>query len=319
VTFWRLGCCLGLALVPLSSCEGLWTPDGAPELPAVAGAEVVASGFSRPGALVSYGGGFALVDEETQEVIVLSGDRDVEVLAEGFGGADLLAESGTTLIVSDSEDNTLWALADGGAEPLLLWTGGGPPAALDVLGDAVWFTVLAGESNSPALGWAALNGSGAELVTESLTEPLGLSATDHAIFVADAGRGEILSVAPEDGALSALAAPFEDPRDVRWDDGTLYFTARSPNWPGGGWLYSMGDAGDNTTQLSYSPPGIDRIVLTQDSIYWTSAQSITRVARDGGTYEVLATETRVGGFVVQDDRLLWTDQDRGQVLSIPLD
>ena len=137
--------------------------------------------------------------------------------------------------------------------------------------------------------------------------------------VADAGQGALLSVDPANGTVTTLASPFEDPRDVRWDDGTLYFTARSPNWPGGGWLYSVGDTGGSTSQLSYSPPGIDRIVLTEDSIYWTSTQSITRVAREGGTYEVLATETRVGGFVVQEDRLVWTDRDRGQVLAIPLD
>ena len=62
---------------------------------------IVADGFGRPGALVSYGGYFALVDEETQEVLGLSDDgSEVETLGEGFVGAKLLSESGGSLIVS---------------------------------------------------------------------------------------------------------------------------------------------------------------------------------------------------------------------------
>jgi hypothetical protein len=59
-------------------------------------------------------------------------------------------------------------------------------------------------------------------------------------------------------------------------------------------------------------------VIAGDYIYWTSAQSITRAPRSGGSYEVLATETRIAGFYVTNDRVLWTDPDRGQLLSVPL-
>ena len=47
-------------------------------------------------------------------------------------------------------------------------------------------------------------------------------------------------------------------------------------------------------------------------MYWTSAQSIARAPRDGGTYEVLAAETGVADFLVLDDRLVWTDRVAGR-------
>jgi hypothetical protein len=155
-------------------------------------------------------------------------------------------------------------------------------------------------------------------VSDDLTEPTGLTGTSDSVVVADAGSGELLAFDSTTGVETLLAAPDESPRDVVADQGDLVFTARSERWPGGGWVYGLPEAGGPLDSLSYSPPGIDRVVIAGDYIYWTSAQSITRAPRSGGSYEVLATETRIAGFYVTNDRVLWTDPDRGQLLSVPL-
>ena len=83
-------------------------------------------------------------------------------------------------------------------------------------------------------------------------------------------------------------------------------------------MYALESSGGTLGALSYSPPGLDRLWVDGPHVYWASSQSITRVSREGGTYEMLAAETRVGDFLVQDDWLLWTDRDRGDVLGVLL-
>lgn len=306
-------------LVLLAGCELTFEPELSPTLTPVAQAEVLLGELQRPGAIVEIPGGYALAEAGSGEILELDGELELRgSIGSNFDGPDLLAAAGDLLVVSDSADPSIWQLELDGSGAAELWAGEEAPTALRLEAGRAWFTAPEGAPSEAALRWADLGTEELGLVTDELVDPTGFVLVGDEVFLADPGRGELLSIDTVTGAAVSLSDPFEDPRDVAWDEGELFFTARSPRWPGGGWVYRLDDLGGSPTQLSYSPPGIDQLVLTDDFVYWSSSQSITRAPRDGGTYEVLATETRVGGFLVVGERLVWTDRDRGQLLSVPL-
>ncbi|MEE2828217.1 MAG: hypothetical protein VX498_03430, partial [Myxococcota bacterium] len=252
--------------------------------------------------------------------VLAMNDRGEEqiTLAEGFLSLDALATAGDRLVVADAEDGAIWEVLWEDTEPRLLWAEGRSPSSLVLVEDQLWFTLGPDEEESAGLHRLSLDEDEEELVAGGLEDPGGLAVTQEQVYIADRGQGELLGIDPVLGTVTVLADPFEAPQDVVWTDEGLYFTARSPNWPGGGWVYRVGQGGGTAEQLSYSPPGLDRLAVTADHVYWSSVQSITRAPREGGSYEILARETRVGSFLVQSDRLVWTDRDRGQLLALPL-
>ncbi|MEE2828066.1 MAG: hypothetical protein VX498_02665, partial [Myxococcota bacterium] len=69
---------LAFLILGLSAgCAEAWQPDLPPDLPAVAGAEVLAEGLSRPDSLVAAGGGFVLLERDEGRVLAMN-DRGEE-------------------------------------------------------------------------------------------------------------------------------------------------------------------------------------------------------------------------------------------------
>jgi hypothetical protein len=289
-----------------------------PELTTAQTPDILLDGLDDPAGITALDGSFVLAERGADTLRWISGDGTADgLLATGVPGPSLiLAVPGGILVTSEAPPG-IWSVA-GAADPESLWSGQADVLDLHVQGGRLWFSVSEGESSSASLRWLDLEDGGDGVVGEDLIEPTGITGTSDSIVVADAGSGELLAFDSTTGVETLLAAPDESPRDVVADQGDLVFTARSERWPGGGWVYGLPEAGGPLDSLSYSPPGIDRVVVAGGYIYWTSAQSITRAPRSGGSYEVLATETRVADFCVTKDRLVWTDPDRGQLLSVPL-
>jgi len=305
-------------VILVAACEVFPAPDEWPESANSPVPDVLVDGLDDPAGLVYFGSGFAVAERGAGAVRLFDADFvEAEPLASDLAGPSQLLVVGEHLVVSTDDVPGLSVVEmDGSVTPL--WGGDASVVDLATDGEGLWF-VLGGTDSSPAgLRWMELGGDGHSVLSEDLEDPTGIAWADGGVFVADPGRGELLRFDELTGVDSAVASPDEDPRDVAADGGDLFFAARSERWPGGGWIYSVSNDGFDLDPLSYSPPGLDRVELDEDYVYWTSAQSIARAPRDGGTYEVLAAETRVADFLVLDDRLVWTDRDRGQVLAVAL-
>lgn len=309
----------GLVMLATSvGCDAEFLVSDWPETPASLEPDILLDGLDDPAGITAMEGSFVVAERGADALHWLSSDgSSYGLLPAGILGPSLLIAVPGGIVVTSSAPPGIWSVA-GAAAPQNLWSGEASVLDLHLQGDRLWFSLSEGESSAASLRWLGLGNSESGLVSEDLSEPTGLTATADSVVVADAGSGELLAFDSTTGAETVLAAPDESPRDVVADQGDLFFTARSERWPGGGWVYGLPEGGVVLESLSYSPPGIDRLVVAGDYIYWTSAQSITRAPRSGGSYEVLATETRVADFYVTDDRLLWTDPDRGQLLSVPL-
>ena len=115
---------------------------------------------------------------------------------------------------------------------------------------------------------------------------------------------------------------FEDEaRRMTMDNDAFYVTTRSMRWPYGGWIVKIQGTTNNmtTTRLTESPPEAEHIVVHNDTVYWSSKQSITAVASEGGTYNMIAPQTTVGGMVIHEGGLWWTDTKGGRIFNTPLE
>ena len=289
-----------------------------PSVPSAASPEILLGGLDDPAGLAVFDGGFALALRGSGDVLFLDANlEETGVLAEGLDAPSRLLSVGEHLVVSTAGSPGLW-LVDAVGEASPLWDGEGPVTDLVSDGGTLWFTVSETETTGASLRRLEIDGVGSEVLSDGLSEPGGISLDAGDVYVADFGRGQVLSFDGITGAETLVTSPDEDPRDVVWDDSNLFIAARSDRWPGGGWIYALEAPGGNLEGLSYSPPGLDRLAVDGQYIYWSSSQSITRVPREGGTYELVAGKTRVADFLVLDDSVIWTDRDRGELLAVPM-
>ena len=316
----RPRCASGLVLLLIlcTGCGSVLEERSWPDVPITAMPEVFVSGLLEPAGLSRLGDEVVVVDRGSGEVILLDSNFSlVEVLAEGLDEPERVLATESGVVVSTEGTSELWLVETNQTETLL-WSGDGLIVDMGWDGEKVWFVSSAGENTEAALAWVRpADGSGGTLTTLP-SEPGGIALDQGMLYLADVGREQVFSYDLVSGEEALLASPEEVPRDVVVDEGMLFVSARSERWPGGGWVYALEPSGGTLGALSYSPPGLDRLWVDGSHVYWVSSQSITRVSREGGTYEMLAAETRVGDFLVQDDWLLWTDRDRGDVLGVLL-
>ena len=311
-----------VAVLGLAACESYLPPE-AWTAARVDEPEVLLDDLDGPSGLVNYAGDLVL-GTSAGELLRLDRMGDLSVLLEEpLPGIDRLStvEGGLVLSIesSVSEDGQssveFWSPD---AELTTLWAGAGTVTDLASDGSRVYYALTSSELGPASLRWSEAEGGESLTLCPNLDDPGGFSLVDERVVIADRGAGVVLACDRSDGALTVLATPAEVPRDVALAGQEVIVSARSERWPGGGWIYSMEPSGGELVPLSYSPPGLDRLIVDDGAIYWSSSQSITRVDREGGTYEVLATETRVADFIIWEGQLVWTDPVRGQLLARPL-
>ena len=316
----RARCPSGLVLLVIlfSGCSSVQEERSWPDVPVTATPEVFVSGLLEPTGLSRFGDGLVVADRGSGEVLFLDSNFSlVEVLAEGLDEPARVLATADGVVVSTEGTPELW-LVEANQSETLLWSGDGLIVDMGWDGEKVWFVSSAGENSEAALAWVRPGDGAGGTLTTLPSEPGGIALAEEELYLADVGRGQVFSYDLVSGEEALLASPEEVPRDVAVDEGMLFVSARSERWPGGGWVYALEASGGSLGALSYSPPGLDRLWVDGPHVYWASGQSITRVSREGGTYEMLAAETRVGDFLVQDGWLLWTDRDRGEVLGVLL-
>jgi hypothetical protein len=299
-----------IALVLLLGCQPEpWEPLPGWENEEVPAPEVLLDGLDDPRGVVLVDDVIVVAEFGGGRVLWLDGEV---VSVEGLDRPYMLATDGTSAVVTErGAGRVLLVEADGSYE--VLADGLVNPGRVAVAAGTAWWV----EQGAGAVWRAELPDGTPELVLDGLDAAGGIAAEAGWAYVVEGGA--VRSVTAIEAAtleVETLASVEEIPKDIAVQGGEVYFTARSERWPGGGWVY-LHDG--SLEQLSYSPPGLSWLRLEGDDIYWASNQSITRVSRDGGTYEPVAILTAPGDFLLDGSNLVWTDRHTGELLTTPTD
>lgn len=99
------------------------------------------------------------------------------------------------------------------------------------------------------------------------------------------------------------------------DAGAVFVIASSSS---GGWIERLDEATGVFERLGYAPRGSRDLVHDDSTLWWRSPSTIWRLELDAGALpEAVAVETEPVGLVVQQDRVVWLDRWRGEVLAVP--
>jgi hypothetical protein len=277
-----------------------WEPETWDPANEVENAEVLAEGLEGPWGLAMSDEDLLIVERDAGRLVRLTAAGELETLAEGLDGCRWV-EAGSDGAVVVGDTTAWWIDLDSGAVTVLtdvLEAGG--PAALDDGRIAVV---------DPSGLWLG-DSAGLQLTDLELDDPTDVTWSDDTLWIANAPG---LVQATADGTWLAEIAVEDAPTAVVAEGSDLFLTATSSRWPYPGWV--LGGPPDDLATLSITPPEPGRIALTEDTVYWASKQSITAVPREGGAYTVVGSRTAVEDLVVVAGKPVWTDAQRGLVLT----
>lgn len=262
-----------------------------------------------------------LITTLNDEIYVYERSEDISILhqvsADGLQSSIEIPE--TTLSFYAAGENLLAATEDGVHDTLN-----------DTLLHEAYETTHVFEING-ALHWAVEHVAGTEIhnATESVLIEIysldDLHVHNDTIWGIDQRNSYLVSVdtsVPMAEWAGEIQVDFEDEaRRMTINNDAFYVTTRSTRWPYGGWILKVeGTVGDMTTErLCDSPPEAEHILVHNEMVYWSSKQSITTVSTEGGTYEMLAPLTTVGGMLIHNGTLWWTDTKGGRVFNTPVE
>ena len=109
---------------------------------------------------------------------------------------------------------------------------------------------------------------------------------------------------------------FDDiPHQMILQQDRFFVTTRSFRWPYAGWIVELEDSNGMLQEhrLSETPPEPEWIGVTDNYVYWSSKQSITRIHKEGGIFEMIAPQTTVGNLLAVNHQVWWTDHKGGRV------
>ncbi len=107
---------------------------------------------------------------------------------------------------------------------------------------------------------------------------------------------------PLDGGASSMMIILNELVEEAMDDSTIYFSTYSAD---GGAIMSMPKDGGAPTLIAAVASG--RLAVDDSYVYANSGMSLIRVAKTGGTPEVLASTGDVTSFVIDDSYVYWID------------
>ena len=231
-----------------------------------------------------------------------------EIWVDGLGGPTWLESGPAGLLVADSAGGALILLDESG-DVHTLSDGHQDIGRITMIDSQVWWL----DPESGELWTMTVPDGTPTLLTNDLVTPVGLDVHNGVVWVLDQDSQELSTVVSETGELETQAILDDPPHDLIVDGSTAFVTTRSTRWPYGGFIVSIEDG--TISRLSDSPPEPERIGLDETHVYWTSKQSITRVSRNGGTYELVSGITAAEDLWIETGTMFWTDGQAGEVRS----
>ena len=269
--------------------------------------EVLLSGLIQPmGLAAASAEQFWVADVLDHRVHRIHLSGDVELTVEGLVSPRWVAAGLDWLVVTESaEDGRVLAFQGEATGPPLELAAGASWGQVVFDGTTFWWFE---DGDEVLFHW-----SPGDVVASSatLTRPIqAIASTPTGVMVAMGTSKPWLIV---DQASEVQAELWEEPQQMVWGNGTLWMSTRSPRWPFPGWIYRLDEGEAKVVQ--YSPPEPGPIVTTEDSVFWGSKQTLARASLGGAAYEAVGLQTAVGALISVDQHILWTDYQRGLLLT----
>ena len=157
------------------------------------------------------------------------------------------------------------------------------------------------------------SGNSVEPLCSELPNPSHLIEWNNVIWITTQDDNGLWKLEQDD---CELVKTFDDiPHKMAASDEGIWVTTRSFRWPYGGWIVWYD--GDQLIKTTESPPEPSHVLSWDNSVIWSSKQSITQWAGDS-TYEMIASQTTVADFALLDNTLYWSDPHGGRVGSFVL-
>ena len=287
---------------------GEWTPDIGWGEDEVDSPTIEASTFGSPLGLVALDETLIYSDERgVYWNIDIEIDEDWWNILPDVEGAGQLTLARGGLVVADETAGTVGWLDLDALE--ITPIAADLTAPIRIAGDAetVWW-IAGGDATGELFAWS---GEAPQRVAEGLDEPSGIAVHDGQAYVLEAGSRQVQRFALS-GDSEVIGETSLDGRGIGVDDAGVIVTTESSRWPFPGWVEDV----DLGTVLCEAPPNPGAVLLTSTHAIFASKQTISMVSRTGGPAANLALRTDVGAMVMAGERLVWTDVDTRQVLSL---
>jgi glucose/arabinose dehydrogenase len=293
-----------------------------PGAPRVVLPTALATGLDDPRGIALVGDTLYVAERGGGRVVAVPrGGGTLRTVLADRRGPHGIATDGSVLVVSVREaGEVLRVTLDG--DVAVIASGLTSPGEVRVhAGDAYWFD-LGGDAGAGTLWRASLGGGPKSPVADDVISPSGIATGGSGVYFTALGargaKGNVFAVVPDSG-VSVLAATSQHPRGIAADEaaGWVYWAAQKGVSPGAGegFVQRTNLDGGTTARLGEAASGVERVVVRDGWLYFTTSQTLSRVPVAGGAIEDLAIQTHAGDLVVTDDAVLWTDSQAGKVYA----
>jgi sulfatase modifying factor 1 len=295
-----------------------------PYAPPAPVAEVLAQGLVQPMSIVSLEGTYFVGDDGTGAVVALGLEPgETAKVVTGLAGPILLAVGGTDVLVVDAGGGTIGRLdADLTLEPLITDAIG----AVSVAGDGAWVFW----ATLTSIHRAQVLGGGVDTLASGLDGVMSMALNGAHLYFTETGAGNpgnvrVARVPVEGGPVQSLVGhdqlgdnlqPTHLVVSSQFD--LVFFPVVLRGWPQSGMLGGVSTNGGQLKVYGHSPPGLSHVALSGSSVVWATKQALSlRDVSKQGAYDVIAPWTRVGGVLLDEGHVIWTDRHSGRVYRTP--
>jgi hypothetical protein len=246
-----------------------------------------------------------IIDENLGQLISIDLEGNAEVIDDYLGSPTILTANDLTAIIYDSENGQLLKSSQGSHTVF-----SNPTESISDLlmieNEVFWI------NDEGTLFRQGINETTPSTVLEYLNNPTSLLYENNTLWIACSGDNSIWSYTPSLSFAEEVVVLDDEPRKMAWSEGKLWVTTRSSRWPYAGWIVSV--EGSQAVKVVNSPPEPEHIIAYQDTIYWSSKQSITKYIPDSTTYEMVISNTAVSDMHIEDGTLYWLDIQQAALL-----
>lgn len=290
-----------------------------PLAPAVEPPEVLASGFTTPTRVVLLDGVLYVLDTAESAVYAVDEtELEPQLLAGGFQAAVDLVTDGQSLLLADGDAGDVWSLDAAGNLDLLASGQDGVDLLLAGGGEVFWscdaglvrFTAAGGsELLVPDVTAQDLALSPTHLYFTSYD---GVSGGDELTRVPRAGGDPEVMVDIFYSSYDPVGLVY-DP-----DDAVTTVLIQRSGWPSNVQLCQVPDGAAAAACFAHSPPNGAHPVLDEGILYWVSQFKVVAMdLASDETYTVVGTWADSRGLTPTPEGLVWTDADDGRVYRAP--
>lgn len=283
-----------------------------------------ASGLGKAGAVTAFDGKYFVVDRAEGRLMQVDGDGGVSETLSGRAGLEGLATGNSRIWATDADAGEVLEIIPGMPETVVAKDQSkvGPIDATDSY--VVWATDTAILHHDPLA-------EKTQTLLDGLSGVRAVAATAEHVYFAT--KNKVGRIKLEDQSVTQKKADVDLLRNfnpvglaVDADAETMFYTVSRGGFPRHGYLCRIQFKPSNQPDqpkvdcpLTHSPPRPGAMAMGQGSLYWVSQRSpVGLKLGQGATFAFPAKWTRIGGMIVADGHLVWSDEHTGRLFRIQL-